>query len=57
MQFAEIENPYGTALFVAPGSVKVKPHKLPKTKRGTHALRNPKAPSQILKNFLLNYNG
>ena len=55
MQFTDIENPFGTQLFVAPGDVKVKPHKLPKTRKGTRALRNPKAPSTVLKNFLLTY--
>jgi hypothetical protein len=52
--FIDIDNAYGTDLFTPPApSVKVKPHKLPKTKRGVRVLRNPTAPSKILKNFLL----
>lgn len=53
IMFQDIENPYGTALFTPPAPVKVKLHKLPKTKRGTRARRSPVMPSTILKNFLL----
>jgi hypothetical protein len=52
-----IDNPFGTDLFVAPApdSVKVKPHKLPKTKKGSRVLRAPKPPSAVIKNVLLTW--
>ncbi len=55
MQFIDIENPFGTALFTppTPATIKVRPHRLPKTKRGTRALRSPMMPSTIIKNFML----
>lgn len=58
MLFNNIDNPFGTDLFTPPttATIKVKPHKLPKTKRGTRALR-PLLPAVVVKNFLLNYNG
>lgn len=51
--FLNIDNAYGTDAFTPPAPVKVKPHKLPKTKRGTRARRSPSMPSTVLKNFLL----
>jgi hypothetical protein len=57
MQFAEIDNPFGTDAFAAPttATIKVKTHRLPKTKRSeiVRVLRAPKPPSTIIKNFLL----
>lgn len=57
MQFAEIDNPFGTALFTPPttSNIKVRPHRRPKTKKSAvvRVLRNPTAPSTIIKNFLL----
>jgi hypothetical protein len=53
IMFLNIDNAYGTDLFTPPAPVKVKPHKLPKTKRGTHTRRSPVLPSTIIKNFLL----
>lgn len=57
MYFAEIENPFGTSLFTAPTSTKVRPHRLPRVKKGTSVRRAPKPLSTIIKNTLLNYNG
>lgn len=52
------DNPFGTDLFTPPttDTIKVKRHKLPKTRRGTRALR-PLLPSVVIKNALLNFNG
>jgi hypothetical protein len=59
MQFTDIENPFGTDAFTPPttGSVKVKSHRLPKTRRSAvvRVLRNPTAPSTIIKNALLTW--
>lgn len=56
MLFAGIDNPFGADAFAPPASIKVKPYKLPKTKRGTRVRRAPQSLS-VLKNALLNYNG
>jgi hypothetical protein len=55
--YINAENPFGTDVFTppAPAPIKVKRHKLPKTKRGTRALRNPTMPSTVLKNILLTW--
>ena len=57
MYFADIENPFGTSVTIAPTAtpVKVRPHRLPKTKKSqvVRFLKNPTAPSTIIKNFLL----
>ena len=55
MQFIDTVNPFGTDAFTPPttANIKVRPHRLPKTKRGTRALRSPMMPSTIIKNFLL----
>lgn len=52
-----VDNPFGTDLFVAPApdSVKVKLHKLPKTKKGSRVLRAPKPLSAVIKNALLTW--
>jgi uncharacterized linocin/CFP29 family protein len=57
LHFADIENPFGAQAFVAPTSTKVRPHKLPKVKKGTVVRRDPKPLSTVVKNFLLTYNG
>lgn len=50
------DNPFGIDAFAAPAPdfVKVKPHKLPKTKKGTRA-RRPLLPSVVIKNILLTW--
>ena len=55
--YINAENPFGTALFTPPttATIKVRPHRLPKTKRGTRALRSPMMPSTVLKNILLTW--
>jgi hypothetical protein len=57
MFLADIDNAFGTDTFTPPtaASIKVKSHRLPKTKRSAvvRVLRNPTAPSTIIKNFLL----
>lgn len=59
MYFADIENPFGTSVTTAPtaGSVKVRPHRRPKTKSSAvkRFIRNPTAPSTIIKNALLTW--
>jgi hypothetical protein len=57
LHFADIENPFGASAFDAPTSTKVRPHKLPKVKKGTVVRRAPKPLSTVVKSFLLNYNG
>lgn len=59
LHFADTENPFGTDAFTrpTPDEIKVKPHKLPKTKKGAKVYRSPIMPSTIVKNFLLTYNG
>lgn len=54
--FTDIDNPFGTDSFAPPATHKVKPApRLPRVKRGTHVLRAPKPPSQIIKNILLTW--
>jgi hypothetical protein len=57
MQFAGIDNQFGTDAFAAPTVVKIRPHRLPKTKKGVRVHRAPNPLSATIKNFLLNYNG
>lgn len=51
--YFNIDNPFGTELFPAPAPVRVKSHKLPRTRNVTRVLRAPKSPSVILKNYVL----
>ena len=55
LHFADTENPFGTDAFTPPttSDIKVKLHKLPKTKKGARVYRSPIMPSTLLKNFLL----
>lgn len=51
--YLNIDNPFGADAFAPTAPVKVKPHKLPKTKRSARVLRAPKPLSVVVKNFLL----
>lgn len=59
MYFADIENAFGTDSFTPPttSNIKVRPHRRPKTKKSAvmRVLRNPTAPSTIIKNALLTW--
>lgn len=59
MQFAGIDNPFGTAAFepvVWPMPELQNKKLMREVKRSIRVSRAPKPPSQILKNFLLTYN-